>query len=245
MKRILSLAIAALLMVCVVALPAFATEDLSCYLVAKNDNPEVTQGEVTFFIDGAKIVPGNSYTISAMVKFDGIELTDIAGAHPYVSMYDWKEYHSDSFDGLGVWNDFANVLVGGSYDWSEYSFTFTAEDPTECIAVNVGHYGSMGTVCVAWIKLVDNASGDVIAYEDFADGLDPKEWETPRGDNLSEYSVVGYTAPETEAPATEAPASEDQPATDTPAAQTGSFVAALAVIAAVSAAGCTALKKSH
>jgi hypothetical protein len=244
MKKIISLALSVLLTVCVFAIPVLATEDLSCYLYAENTETDFVQGEVSLFIDGSEVVPGNSYTASGMVMFENIGLLDQAGAHPYVSMYSWKEYNADSFDGLGAWTDFAAFVEEGTKDWQEYSFTFTADDPTEYVTFNIGHYYSTGTVKVAWLKLVDETDGKVILYEDFANGING-DWDTPRGDNLTDYGVIGAAVPETEAIAETAEAETYAAETEVPvapAAQTGSFLIVSAVIASLSAAGYIVIK---
>ncbi|HPE96004.1 MAG TPA: hypothetical protein PLT66_08070 [Bacillota bacterium] len=216
-KRIILAALMAVIIVSAFTLPAFAAENTTAYLKFTSD---AKAGAYAIELKAADLTVGETYTISADIKFEGVTGTGSA----YFNYYPY-----DTSDTLGAWADWATTVNDGTdTDWLAKSYSFTIDENFARASIQVGFYETNGTISVDNIKIVDS-KGNVIFTEDWEDGMDTDVWY--EGAAPASVELVNYTAPETSEGGTGNP-------------ETGDEVAVYAVLAlVVLAAGIVTVKK--
>lgn len=221
-KRIILVSLMAVIIVSAFTLPAFAADNNTTYLKFTSD---ANAGAYDFNLKAADVTVGETYTISADIKFEGVT----GAGSAYINYYPY-----DTAGTLGAWIDWATSSNDGTdTDWLAKSYDFTIEEGFNYANICVGFYMANGTISVDNIKIVDS-KGNVIFSEDWEDGMDTEVW----GEAAAPASVelVNYTAPET---------SEDDSGEANP--ETGDEIAVYAVIAlaVLAAAGIVTCKRAR
>jgi hypothetical protein len=98
--------------------------------------------EYPFATQSVKLIPGAAYRVRAMVKSEGVEGLDRAGASVFVQFYKAGKYLGGSFPG-GVF---------GTSDWKEVGEKFTV--PADADRVDIGFYMRKGNAGKAWFTNV-------------------------------------------------------------------------------------------
>ncbi|MBE6870715.1 MAG: hypothetical protein E7491_02040 [Ruminococcaceae bacterium] len=203
MKKVLSLVLAVMLLVSALSMTASAA-DYTNYLYVKNTDRTIEQAQISHFIDGSLITPGQLYTVTVVYQAQKVMPF---GGHAFVSCYSYKSYNPDNFDGLGTWKDFA-VVGSGTQRWTEMSYEYTADEPTDKVLISLGFYKALGTIAIAELTF-KGPDGTVIYEADFSKGLNKEEWVVTMAKEgvVFEYGVEGAT----EAPAEPTPEPTAEP----------------------------------